>query len=42
MSQLSGIVSLFFIAAALVTSWYDEPPRQTSEVLFPTLQLADN
>lgn len=40
MSHLSGIVSLFFIAAALLTSWYDAP-KATSDVLFPTLQLAE-
>jgi len=41
MSQLSGIVSLFFIAAALLTSWSDTPKPASEIVLFPTLQLAD-
>jgi hypothetical protein len=41
MSQLSGIVSLFFIAAALLTSWYGGPARHSGEEPFPTLLMAD-
>ncbi len=41
MSQLAGILSLFFIAAALLTSWYDGPKTATADILFPTLQVAD-
>ena len=42
MSQLSGIVSLFFIAAALLTSWSDAPSKASPDiVLFPSLQLAE-
>jgi len=40
MSQLSGIVSLFFIAAALATSWFGEPQQQ-SEILLPTLAIGE-
>ena len=40
MSQLSAIVSLFFVAAAFLTSCYDQPVQGVSAV--PTLHFADN
>ncbi|WP_157357755.1 hypothetical protein [Mesorhizobium metallidurans] len=40
MSQLSGIVSLFLIAAAFLTSCDNQQPQQGSSPL-PALQIAE-
>jgi hypothetical protein len=41
MSHLSGLLSLFFIVAAFLTSCNGQQPAQNAEIL-PSFQLADD